>query len=153
MKILVINAGSSSIKYQLFDMPGWTILAKGMVERIGEADATLVHKYNGSSHMAQVDAADHEAAMSVILSTLTDAKIGAVNDISEIQAVGHRVVHGGEEFTGSVLIDEHVIAVSRKNLPHKRADGLHPLARLAADTNRNINCHEGILLFWMKFGS
>jgi acetate kinase len=90
-------------------MPGWTILAKGMVERIGAADARLVHKYNGNSATAQVDADDHEAAMAVILSTLTDAKIGVVRDISEIQAVGHRVVHGGEEFSGSVQIDEHVL--------------------------------------------
>ena len=109
MKVLVINAGSSSIKYQLFDMPGWKIAAKGMVERIGAADATLVHKSNDNSHMAQVDALDHEAAMAVILSTLTDATIGIVADISEIRAVGHRVVHGGEEFSGSVLIDEHVL--------------------------------------------
>ena len=109
MKILVINAGSSSIKYQLFDMPGWTILAKGMVERIGTSDATLVHKYNGTNHTAQVEAGDHEAAMAVILSTLTDAAIGVVQDISEIEAVGHRVVHGGEEFSGSVQIDKHVI--------------------------------------------
>lgn len=109
MKILVINAGSSSIKYQLFDMPGWTVLAKGMVERIGDADATLVHQYNGQKHMAKVEAGDHDAAMTVILSTLTDAEIGAVKQIDEIVAVGHRVVHGGEEFTGSVLIDEHVL--------------------------------------------
>ncbi|MEN8126346.1 MAG: acetate kinase [Planctomycetota bacterium] len=109
MKILVINAGSSSIKYQLFDMPGWNILAKGMVERIGQTDAALVHKYNDDSHMAQVEAPDHEAAMAVILSTLTNEKIGVVQDISQIQAVGHRVVHGGEEFSGSVLIDDHVL--------------------------------------------
>lgn len=110
MKVLVINAGSSSIKYQLFDMPGWNILAKGMVERIGQANATLVHKYKNESHMTQVEALDHEAAMIVILSTLTDETIGVVGDINEIQAAGHRVVHGGEEFSGSVLIDEQVLA-------------------------------------------
>ncbi|MBW2410132.1 MAG: acetate kinase, partial [Deltaproteobacteria bacterium] len=109
MKILVINAGSSSIKYQLFEMPGWTILAKGMVERIGVSDATLVHECNGQKHMEKVQAADHDAAMTVILSTLTDARIGAVKQIGEIEAVGHRVVHGGEAFTGSVLIDENVL--------------------------------------------
>jgi acetate kinase len=109
MKVLVINAGSSSIKYQLFDMPARKILAKGMVEKIGQPDATLVHTYNGSKHTVQVSAPDHDASMAVILSTLTDKKIGALAQISEIEAVGHRVVHGGEEFTGSVIISSHVL--------------------------------------------
>ena len=109
MKVLVINAGSSSIKYQLFDMPGRTILAKGMVERIGSLGAQLVHNFKNDKHVAQVEAGDHDAGMDVIMATLTDATIGAVENISEIEAVGHRVVHGGEEFTGSVLIDEHVL--------------------------------------------
>lgn len=109
MKVLVINAGSSSIKYQLFDMPGWNILAKGMVERIGEAQANLVHNYNGQKHVAQIEAADHDAAMDVILAALSDATIGVVGEISEIGAVGHRVVHGGEEFTGSVVVSDKVI--------------------------------------------
>ncbi|MHC5083215.1 MAG: acetate/propionate family kinase [Planctomycetota bacterium] len=109
MKVLVINAGSSSIKYQLFDMPSRTILAKGMVERIGEADSNLVHQYSGNKHGSQIDIADHDAGMAVILSTLTDSKVGVVQEIDEISAVGHRVVHGGEEFTGSVVIDDNVI--------------------------------------------
>ena len=109
MKVLVINAGSSSIKYQLFDMPGFEVLAKGMIERIGEAQAGLVHNYNGNKHVAQVNAPDHDAGMGVILSTLADAEIGVVSEISEITAVGHRIVHGGEEFTGSVVIDDHVL--------------------------------------------
>ncbi len=109
MKTLVINAGSSSIKYQLFDMPDRNILAKGIVERIGSPDAQLLHRYNGQKHIAQVTAPDHDAGMDVILSTLKDAIIGAVSKISEIQAVGHRVVHGGEEFTGSVVINDHVL--------------------------------------------
>ena len=66
MKVLVINAGSSSIKYQLFDMPARTILAKGMVERIGEADSNLVHQYSGNKHASQIDIADHDAGMAVI---------------------------------------------------------------------------------------
>ena len=109
MKILVINAGSSSIKYQLFAMPGFTILAKGMIERIGEADANLVHNRHGNKHVARIDAPDHDAGMNVLLATLTDANIGVVSEISEIGAVGHRVVHGGEEFTGSVVINDHVL--------------------------------------------
>lgn len=109
MKILVINAGSSSIKYQLFEMPQKTILARGMVERIGESQAGLVHKYDSQEHRAAVSAPDHDAAMSVILNVLTDSRIGVVQTISEIQAVGHRVVHGGEEFTGAVAITPEVI--------------------------------------------
>jgi len=109
MKVLVINAGSSSIKYQLFDMPERTVLAKGMVERIGSPDAQLVHNYKNTKHVAQIEAGDHDAGINVILSTLTDAKIGVVKNISEIEAVGHRIVHGGEEFTASVKIDDHVL--------------------------------------------
>ena len=109
MKVLVINAGSSSIKYQLFEMPERTILARGMVERIGEAQANLVHKYDGKEYVAQVQVPDHDAGMKVILATLADAKVGVVKKISEILAVGHRVVHGGEEFSGSVVVDDHVL--------------------------------------------
>jgi len=109
MKALVINAGSSSIKYQLFDMPAGSILAKGMIERIGEAQAQMKHTYNGKTHAATVAAKDHEQGMQVILKMLADPTIGVVKTVSEIHAVGHRVVHGGEEFTGSVVIDNHVI--------------------------------------------
>jgi acetate kinase len=109
MKVLVINAGSSSIKYQLFDMPARTILAKGMIERIGEPEAALVQQFNGTKHTARIDAPNHDAGMRVLLATLADSKIGVVKKISEIQAVGHRVVHGGEEFTGSVQINDHVL--------------------------------------------
>jgi acetate kinase len=109
MKILVINAGSSSIKFQLFEMPAGTIEAKGMVERIGQAEAQLHYSANGSPMSRSVQAADHQQAMQVILQILTDAQVGAVRNVDEIQAVGHRVVHGGEEFTGSVKIDEAVL--------------------------------------------
>ncbi len=109
MKVLVINAGSSSIKYQLFDMPAGEVPAKGMIERIGEAQSQLTHKYNGKTYSAAVTAKDHEQGMQVILKTLTDPAIGVVKKVSEIHAVGHRVVHGGEEFTGSVIISEQVI--------------------------------------------
>ncbi len=109
MKALVINAGSSSIKYQLFEMPAGSVPAKGMIERIGEAQAQMKHTYNGKTHTATVAAKDHEQGMQVILKTLADPAIGVVKTVSEIHAVGHRVVHGGEEFTGSVVIDNHVI--------------------------------------------
>ncbi|HOK67090.1 MAG TPA: acetate kinase [Anaerohalosphaeraceae bacterium] len=109
MKILVINAGSSSIKFQLFEMPAGTIAAKGMVERIGQADAQLHYSANTHQICRSVQAADHQQAMKAILAILTDAQAGAVKDAAEIQAVGHRVVHGGEEFTGSVKINDAVL--------------------------------------------
>jgi len=114
MKVLVINAGSSSIKYQLFDMPDRAVLARGMVSRIGEDHAELTHHDGRTSHESSVDAADHEQAMALILRTLVDPDVGVLSDGAEIGAVGHRVVHGGEEFTGSVLIDDRVIASLEK---------------------------------------
>jgi acetate kinase len=114
MKILVINAGSSSIKYQLFEMPGSTVVAKGMVERIGEAKSRLICAYNGKDHTFEQPIGDHEAAMDLILNTLVSKNLGILQNIAEITAVGHRVVHGGEEFTGSVAIDDRVIASIEK---------------------------------------
>lgn len=109
MKILVINAGSSSIKFQLFEMPAGTIAAKGMVERIGQAESPLHYSANAGQIARPVQAADHQQAMQVILQILTDPQVGAVKNADEIQAVGHRVVHGGEEFTGSVKITDTVL--------------------------------------------
>lgn len=109
MKVLVINAGSSSIKYQLYDMPGAEVLAKGLVEQIGEPTSRLVHSCGDDSTTLEKAAPSHEAAMELILRVLARPG-GAVADLSEIEAVGHRVVHGGEEFTGSVIIDDRVLA-------------------------------------------
>ena len=110
MKILVINCGSSSIKYQLFQLPKRQVLAKGVVERIGQAGSALVCEHDGAKCRRQSAIGDHEAGMAVILASLTDPEIGVIGHIDEIGAVGHRVVHGGEEFTGSVRIDAEVIA-------------------------------------------
>ncbi len=109
MKVLVVNAGSSSIKYQLYEMPQAKVLARGVVEKIGEQGSQLTHKYDGKTHEVKSDIPDHEKGMGVMLDVLTDAEAGVLDDINEIGAVGHRVVHGGEEFTGSVMIDEKVI--------------------------------------------
>jgi len=109
MKVLVINAGSSSIKYQLYQMPESQVLAKGMVEPIGAESSRLSQSHGGQTHTVEKYIPDHEAGMELILNTLADKKVGVIDKISEIQAVGHRVVHGGEEFTGSVVIDEQVI--------------------------------------------
>ena len=103
MKVLVINCGSSSIKYQLLTMPSSRVLAKGMVARIGEERSTLVHEVNGQKLQDESPIADHVAGMQHILRALTEGDTQVVDDLGEIGAVGHRVVHGGEEFSGSVL--------------------------------------------------
>ena len=122
MKILVINTGSSSIKYRLFDMGDESILASGMIEKIGEAESRLAHVYRdagGSWHDMAEDApvADHRAGMARIAALLTDADRGVVRDTSEIAAVGHRVVHGGEEFRGSAIIGDAVLEAIRACVP------------------------------------
>ncbi|MBI9018144.1 MAG: acetate kinase [Phycisphaerae bacterium] len=112
MKILVINCGSSSIKYQLFEIKNndFVLLAKGLVDRIGESGSGINHKpANADSIAIKYDLADHKAAMELIVSTLTHPEHGVISDLSEINGVGHRVVHGGEEFSSSVLITEDVI--------------------------------------------
>jgi acetate kinase len=114
MKVLVLNCGSSSIKYQLFEMPARTVVAKGMVERIGDAQAAMIHQEGGEKERQSIAAANHDQAMDVILQKLMQEKAGAQATDEPIGAVGHRVVHGGEAFTGSVLIDEAVIASIEK---------------------------------------
>ena len=114
MKVLVINAGSSSIKYQLYQMPQAKVLAKGIVERIGERRSKLFHTCGNKTHAVETKVKNHEKGMELILDTLVNEDVGVIKDISEISAVGHRVVHGGEEFTGSVVIDEKVIASIEK---------------------------------------
>ena len=114
MKVLVINAGSSSIKYQLYEMPEAEVLAKGNLERIGEKQSKLTQSYGSDTYEVETPIADHEAAMSLILETLAGKEAGVVKDISEIDAVGHRVVHGGDEFTGSMIINDEVVASIEK---------------------------------------
>ena len=114
MLVLVINCGSSSIKYQLFRMRSREVLASGVVERIGEKGAVLNHKKYGDKHVIEQPVEDHAAGMNLILETLTDASTGVIKDIAEIRAVGHRVVHGGEAYSGSVLIDEKVMQTIRE---------------------------------------
>ena len=114
MKVLVVNAGSSSIKYQLYEMPEATVLAKGMVECIGEMNACLSMTYNGKKFEAKQEIDDHRQGVELILATLARKDMGIIDSMEDIDAVGHRVVHGGEEFTDSVLIDEDVIASLEK---------------------------------------
>jgi len=114
MKVLVINAGSSSVKYHLYQMPQAQVIATGLVEKIGEEDPELSHFHQGRTYTIAANVQDVKDAMELILQTLISDEIGVLEKISEIGAVGHRVVHGGEEFTGSVIIDENVIASIEK---------------------------------------
>ena len=114
MKVLVINAGSSSIKYHLYLMPQAEVLANGTVERIGQDASRLLHFCYGRLHTRQANVNDVEKGVELILRTLAGSEMGILRSISEIGAVGHRVVHGGEEFTGSVIVDEKVIASIEK---------------------------------------
>lgn len=109
MKVLVLNCGSSSIKYQLFAMPQRTMLAKGIIERIGDPRAAISHQDQAGRQQHAISAANHEQAMLQILSRLLPAEDGRDDSATKIDAVGHRVVHGGDEFTGSVLIDQTVL--------------------------------------------
>ncbi len=109
MKILVLNCGSSSVKYQLFDMTDESVLAKGLVERIGMTDAILTHRPTGGEKHRQVQMIlEHTTAIKVVAGALVDPKHGVLKNIQEIDSVGHRVVHGGEKFTESALVDDSV---------------------------------------------
>ena len=109
MNVLVINAGSSSLKYQLMDPDTREVLAKGLCERIG-IDGHLKHTPTGKDvYDADVDLPDHAEAIDRVLALLTHNHYGVIKDINEIDAIGHRVVHGGEDFTKSVIIDKKVI--------------------------------------------
>lgn len=122
MKILVINTGSSSIKYQLFDMATEAVLAMGVAEKINEEEAGLSHKTctdkgTGTEKILRGIRIDHREGLEKIAELLTDPEDGIIRDKSEISAVGHRVVHGGEAFQTPIIIDEAVIAEIRRNTP------------------------------------
>ena len=117
MKILVLNAGSSSLKYQLIDMDGEKLLAKGLVERIGIEGSHLNQKANGQVYDVVTPMANHTEGIEWMLKALLDPEKGALKSMDEISAVGHRVLHGGERFTASVLINEEVKAAIRDNIP------------------------------------
>ena len=116
MNILVINAGSSSLKYQLFDMKTEEVIAKGLCERIG-IDGKYTHQGKGDKIKGDHAMATHSEAIELVIGLLTDAENGVVKSLSEIDAVGHRVLHGGAEFSESVLITEPVIAAIKKCIP------------------------------------
>ena len=108
MKILVLNCGSSSLKYQLINMEDETVMAKGYFERIGHYDSFVTHKVNGEKYRYDVIARDHGEAIKFVLKQFTDPKYPVISSLDEITAIGHRVVHGGEKFKESVIVNEDV---------------------------------------------
>ncbi len=109
MKILVINSGSSSLKYQVIDIEKEEMLAKGNFERIGQENSFLTHKVNGVKHKFEHYAKGHKQAIEFILSRLVNPHYGVIQDLSELAGIGHRVVHGGEKFSEPVIITDEVI--------------------------------------------
>ena len=114
MIVLVVNCGSSSLKYQLVNMDNEEVMAKGVVEKIGLSDSLLTHKWNGQKKEIQQSIPDHQVAVKLVLDILTDAECGVIKSMDEIDAVGHRVVHGGEEFACSTLITDEVMKALEK---------------------------------------
>jgi len=117
MKILVINCGSSSIKFQLINMETGNVLAKGLLERIGIKGSVLNYYQGEKKHVIASDVASHEQGIQAIVSHLTSAETGVIKDKSEIFAVGHRVVHAGEKFNGTVPVTEAVLAALKECIP------------------------------------
>ncbi|AGX05827.1 MULTISPECIES: acetate kinase [Bacillaceae] len=107
-KIIAINAGSSSLKFQLFEMPSEEVITKGLIERIGLNDAVFSISVNGEKQTEVTEIPDHEVAVKLLLNKLTDLKI--IESLDEIEGIGHRVVHGGEEFADSAVITEEVLS-------------------------------------------
>ncbi len=122
MKILVINTGSSSIKYQLIDLENEKVLSSGLVEKIGSESSIVKHKYSSGSeeeksHKMNQAIPDHRAGLEIVASLLSDKTYGTISNPSEIKAVGHRVVHGGEMFHQPAVIDDEIIKAIKDNIP------------------------------------
>ena len=115
MKILVINCGSSSLKYQLIDMENESVLAKGLCERIGIEGSKLTHKPAGKEVFElEQPMPDHKVAVKIVLDALVDKVHGVITDIKEIKAVGHRVLHAGQNYSDSIIVNEDVKRVVRE---------------------------------------
>ena len=109
MNVLVINCGSSSLKYQLINSDSEEVLAKGLCERIGIDGSAITHQPAGGQKVkTEVDMPNHTVAVKLVIEKLTDKEVGVISSLSEIDAVGHRIVHGGEKFATSVILDEEV---------------------------------------------
>lgn len=115
MKVLVVNAGSSSLKYQLIDMDTEEVIAKGGCERIGIRGSALKHKTAKGETVIEKDMPNHKVAIQMVLDALVNKEYGAIRSMSEIDAVGHRLVHSGEDFNKSVLVTDEVMEICRRN--------------------------------------
>ena len=115
MKILVLNSGSSSLKYQVIDTETGEMIVKGYYERIGQVGAFLTHKVNGEKHHFEHPAKNHEKAIQFVMKRLTSDHYGVFKSLDELDAIGHRVVHGGEQFKDAVLITDEVIQEIKEN--------------------------------------
>ncbi len=117
MRILVLNCGSSSVKYKLIDTTTEEVLAEGGVEKIGLPDGFLKFKFHGAKEVKELGLVDHNGAINAVLNILTDKKFGCIPSLKDIDAVGHRLVHGGTKFSGSVLITDEVKEMVRECYP------------------------------------
>ena len=117
MKVLVLNCGSSSLKYQLIDMETENVMAKGYLEKIGLPDSFLTHTVNGEKHKIEEKVENHEQGIKLVIDQLLHEDYGVIKDLKEIDAVGHRVVHGGEKFSGSVVITDEVVDAIKECIP------------------------------------
>jgi acetate kinase len=133
MKILVLNSGSSSIKFRLMESDTARVLARGLIERIGEENGRMRYlRGDDGESVREEPIEDHRKGLSMVLETLTDPGVGALKSLEEIEAIGHRVVHGGEEFSDSVLIDDEVIAGIEKCSPMAPLHNPHNLEGIRA---------------------
>ena len=140
MKIIILNCGSSSIKYQLINMPEEQVLAKGLVEKIGLEGSRIKHENaQGKKAVFEQEISNHQTGMQTVLDILVSKENGSLQSLSQIDAVGHRVVHGGEDFSGSVPITDKVIAALEKNVElaplHNppNLEGIYTMQRLLPD--------------------
>ncbi len=136
MKILVLNSGSSSLKYQVIDTQTKEMLVKGYYERIGQPNAFLTHKVNGEKHKFEHPAKNHEEAIEFVLSRLINKHYGVIRNLDELGGIGHRVVHGGEKFSDAVIITDEVIEEIKKC--SDLAPLHNPAAVLGIEACRNI---------------
>jgi len=116
MKILVINCGSSSLKYEVYEMPSQQSMGKGLIERIGLNDARIAQESRGKQFRKECDIPDHSKAFECMMEALLDPESGILQSLAEIRGIGHRVVHGGEQYSQSVQIDSDVLAAIEANI-------------------------------------
>ena len=151
MKILVVNSGSSSIKFRLMESETGEVLAKGLIERIGEKTGRMKYRRGGDGERVREEhIADHRHGLSMVLETITDSEVGALDRLSEIEAIGHRVVHGGEKFSDSVLIDDEVIAGIEECNPMAPLHNPHNLEGIRA-AMKNLPAVPNVAVFDTAF--